>query len=114
MAGVAWAQGGGAAAGPSPIVSMMPIALMFVVLYFLLIRPQQKQRREHESMIENLKRNDEVVTSGGIYGRIQSIADKVVVVEIAPNVRVRLDRAQVATIVKGGKPEDVEKGKEKS
>jgi len=93
---------------------MMPIALMFVVLYFLLIRPQQKQRREHESMIENLKRNDEVVTSGGIYGRIQSIADKVVVVEIAPNVRVRLDRAQVATIVKGGKPEDVEKGKEKS
>ncbi len=114
MAGVAWAQGGGTAAGPSPIVSMMPIALMFVVLYFLLIRPQQKQRREHESMIENLKRNDEVVTSGGIYGRIQSIADKVVVVEIAPNVRVRLDRAQVATIVKGGKPEDVEKGKEKS
>ncbi|HZW53238.1 MAG TPA: preprotein translocase subunit YajC [Candidatus Elarobacter sp.] len=93
---------------------MMPIALMFVVLYFLLIRPQQKQRREHESMIENLKRNDEVVTSGGIYGRIQSIADKVVVVEIAPNVRVRLDRAQVATVVKGGKPEDVEKGKERS
>ena len=92
----------------------MPIALMFVVLYFLLIRPQQKQRREHESMIENLKRNDEVVTSGGIYGRIQSIADKVVVVEIAPNVRVRLDRAQVATVVKGGKPEDVEKGKERS
>ena len=113
MAGVAWAQGS-AGGAPSPIVSMMPIALMFVVLYFLLIRPQQKQRREHESMIENLKRNDEVVTSGGIYGRIQSIADKVVVVEIAPNVRVRLDRAQVATVVRGGKLEDVEKGKEKS
>jgi len=114
VAGIAWAQTGAAAGGPSPIVSMMPIALMFVVLYFLLIRPQQKQRREHESIIESLKRNDEIVTSGGIYGRIQSIADKVLVVEIAPNVRVRLDRAQVATLVKAGKAEDVEKGKEKS
>jgi len=51
MADLAYAQGLGAAGGPSPIISMMPIALMFVVLYFLLIRPQQKQRREHESMI---------------------------------------------------------------
>ena len=114
MAGLAYAQGSGAAGGPSPIVSIMPIALMFVVLYFLLIRPQQKRTREHESMIDNLKRNDEVVTSGGIYGRIQSIADKVLVVEIAPNVRVRLDRSQVTSVVKAGKPEDVEKGKEKS
>jgi len=61
-----------------------------------------------------LKRNDEIVTSGGIYGRIQSIADKVLVVEIAPNVRVRLERAQVATVLKPGKPDDVDKGKEKS
>ena len=111
MADLAYAQGPGAAGGPSPIVSMMPIALMFVGLYFLLIRPQQKQRREHESMIENLKRNDEIVTSGGIYGRIQSIADKVLVVEIAPNVRVRLERAHVATVVKPGRAEDVDKPK---
>ncbi len=107
MPGVAYAQMAPGAAGPSPIVSVMPIALMFVVLYFLLIRPQQKRSREHETMIENLKRNDEIVTSGGIYGRIQSIADKVLVVEIAPNVRVRVERAQVASVVKPGKPEDV-------
>ncbi len=113
MPGLAYAQGSAAAGGPSPIVSIMPIALMFVVLYFLLIRPQQKRTREHETMIENLKRNDEIVTSGGIYGRIQSIADKVLVVEIAPNVRVRVDRAQVATVAKTGKPEEIEKGKEK-
>lgn len=112
MAGLAYAQGAGAATGPSPLVSMMPIALMFIVLYFLLIRPQQKRTRDHEAMIETLKRNDEIVTSGGLYGRIQSIADKVLVVEIAPNVRVRVDRAQVASVVRGGKPDD--KDKEKS
>jgi preprotein translocase subunit YajC len=91
----------------------MPIALMFVVLYFLLIRPQQKRAREHETMVQNLKRNDEIVTSGGIYGRVQSIADKVLVLEIAPNVRIRLDRAQVASVVRGAKPEEREKDKEK-
>jgi preprotein translocase subunit YajC len=114
MAGLAYAQSAGAAAGPSPLVSIMPIALMFIVLYFLLIRPQQKRTREHDTMIENLKRNDEVVTNGGLYGRIQSIADKVLVVEIAPNVRVRVDRAQVANVVRAGKPDDGDKGKEKS
>lgn len=112
MSGLAFAQGaGGAAGGPSPIVSIMPIALMFVVLYFLLIRPQQKRTREHETMINNLKRNDEIVTTGGLYGRIQSIADKILVVEIAPNVRVRLERAQVASVVGGGKADDRDKEK---
>jgi len=114
MGGLAYAQGPGGAAGPSPIVSVMPIALMFVVLYFLLIRPQQKRTREHETMIANLKRNDEVVTSGGIYGRVQSIADKVLVVEIAPNVRVRVDRGQIASVVKGAKAEEAESGKGKT
>jgi preprotein translocase subunit YajC len=112
MSGIAWAQGG-AAAGPSPIVSLMPIALMFVVLYFLLIRPQQKRAREHQTMIDNLKRNDEIVTSGGLYGRVQAIADKILTVEIAPNVRVRVDRAQVASVVRAGKA-DGDREKEKS
>ena len=110
MSGLAFAQSaGGTAGGPSPIVSLMPIALMFVVLYFLLIRPQQQRTREHDAMINSLKRNDEIVTTGGIYGRIQSIADKILVVEIAPNVRVRVERAQVASIVSGGKTDDKEK-----
>jgi preprotein translocase subunit YajC len=111
--GLAWAQGGGAAAGPSPIVSMLPIVLMFVILYFLLIRPQQKRAREHETMVGNLKRNDEIVTSGGIYGRIHGIADNVLTVEIAPNVRIRLERAQVSRVVATAKPEERERGKEK-
>ena len=113
MPGLAYAQGPGGAGGPSPIVSLMPIALMFVVLYFLLIRPQQKRAREHDTMVENLKRNDEIVTTGGLYGRVQSMADQVLVVEIAPNVRVRIDRAQVASVV-SGKIEPREKDKEKA
>lgn len=104
MPGLAYAQGGGAA-GPSQLVSLMPIALMFVILYVLLIRPQQKRAREHETLIQNLKRNDEIVTTGGLYGKVQSIADKVLVVEIAPNVRVRLERSQVASVVRGGEKE---------
>jgi preprotein translocase subunit YajC len=113
MPGLAYAQGAGAAA-PSPVVSLMPIALMFVILYFLLIRPQQKRTRDHEDVIRNLKRNDEIVTSGGIYGRIQTLSDDVLTVEIAPNVRIRLDRQQVANVVRAAKPEERDKDKEKA
>lgn len=112
MDGIAWAQAGPVAAGgPSPLVNLLPIALMFVILYFLMIRPQQKRAREHATMVENLKRGDDVVTSGGIHGRIQGIADKILTVEIAPNVRIRLDRDQVATVLRGGRSEDKEKEK---
>ena len=112
MAGIAWAQGaGGAGAGPGPLVNLMPIALMFVILYFLMIRPQQKRAREHETMVQNLKRGDEVVTTGGIHGRIQAIADKVLTVEIAPNVRIRLDREQVASILRSTRADEKEKEK---
>jgi preprotein translocase subunit YajC len=84
----------------------MPIALMFVILYFLMIRPQQRRAREHQTMVQNLKRGDDVVTTGGIHGRIHAIADKVLTVEIAPNVRIRLDREQVASVVRSSKPEE--------
>lgn len=115
MSGIAWAQGaGGGAAGPGPLVNLMPIALMFVILYFLMIRPQQKRAREHETMVQNLKRGDDIVTSGGIHGRVQTIADKVLTVEIAPNVRIRLDREQVASVVRATRNEDREKDKEKA
>ncbi len=103
MPGLAYAQSSGATSGPGPLVGMMPIVLMFVILYFLLIRPQQKRAREHESMVENLKRNDEIVTTGGLHGRIQNLAEKIITVEIAPNVRVRVERAQVASVAGGGR-----------
>ena len=97
MIGTAYAQAAGAAQGGDTLMGMLPIILMFVILYFLMIRPQQKKAREHETMVQNLKRGDDVVTSGGIHGRIQALADKILTVEIAPNVRIRLDRDQVAS-----------------
>jgi preprotein translocase subunit YajC len=115
MSGVAWAQGAGAVAGaPSPLVNLLPIALMFVILYFLMIRPQQQRAREHETLVQNLKRGDDVVTSGGIHGRIQAIADKIVTIEIAPNVRIRIDRDQIASVARASRAEDREKDKEKA
>ena len=112
MPDVAFAQAGpGGAVGPGPLVSIAPIALMFVILYFLLIRPQQKRAREHETMVQNIKRNDEIITTGGIYARVHATSDKILTVEIAPNVKVRLERAQVSSVVRAGKPEERDKEK---
>jgi preprotein translocase subunit YajC len=102
MADLAYAQvaNGG---GPGPLVQFLPLALVFLVFYFLLIRPQQQKAKAHREMIENLKRNDEVTTAGGLYGRIVELSDKIVTLEIAPNVRVRVDRPRIESVVTGGK-----------
>ena len=99
MIDVAWAQVGGAPGGPPAFVSFVPLALVLVVFYFLLIRPQQQKAKEHRVLLANLKKNDEIITSGGLYGRVLALADDVVTVEIAPNVKVRISRPQIATVV---------------
>jgi len=114
MSGIAWAQSAGGSAGPGPLVNLLPIALMFIILYFLMIRPQQKRAQEHETMVQNLKRGDDIVTNGGIHGRIQAIAEKILTVEVAPNVRIRLDRDQVASVLRAARAEDRDKDKEKA
>ena len=76
---------------------------MFVVFYFLLIRPQQQKAKEHKLMLANLKKNDQIITSGGLYGRVLTLADDVVTVEIAPNVKVRVSRPQIASVVTADK-----------
>ncbi len=101
----AWAQAG-AAGSPPALVSFAPLILIFVVFYFLLIRPQQQKAKDQQKMIANLKRNDEVITSGGLYGKVVALNDKVLTLEIAPNVRVRVERAQVGSLVKAGAPEE--------
>lgn len=113
----AWAQTGGAGgAAPSALIQMAPLLLVFVVFYFLLIRPQQLKQKEHTSMLANLKKNDDVITSGGLYGKIIALADNVVTLEIAPNVRVKVDRQQIATLAgtkkNGAEGKDKEKDKE--
>ncbi|MFZ7128669.1 MAG: preprotein translocase subunit YajC [Desulfobacterales bacterium] len=101
MTGIAYAMGqagapGGQGAGG--FGGLIPIILMFVIFYFLLIRPQQKRTKEHREMIGNLKKGDRVVTSGGIYGRITAIDDSTVSLEIADRVRIKLVRANIAAL----------------
>jgi preprotein translocase subunit YajC len=104
MIDVAWAQVGGGGGGPPTLISFLPLALVFVVFYFLLIRPQQQKAKEHKVLLANIKKNDEIITSGGLYGRVLALADDIVTVEIAPNVKVRISRPQIATVVSAPKP----------
>ena len=99
----AHAQAGGAP-GAFDFVSLMPLVLIFVVFYFLLIRPQQKKMRQHREMIGSLKRGDKVLTSGGIIGTIVKVeeGEDVLLVEIAKDVRVRVARGTISDLL--GKP----------
>lgn len=90
---VAQASGEPGAAGG--LISMLPILLMFAVIYFLMIRPQQKQAKQHRAFLDSLKAGDEVVTNAGIFGRVVSIADNVVTLEIARDVKVRMLKGQI-------------------
>ena len=81
----------------------IPIAFIFIVMYFLILRPQTKKAGDHQKMLKALKRNDEVVTTGGLIGRIAELGDKIVTLEIAPNVRVRVERTQIASVSTYGK-----------
>lgn len=104
MFDVAYAQGlGGAAGGPSPMVTLIPFALIFVIMYFMVIRPQQKKGKEHQEMLNKLKKNDEVMTSGGIYGKVIDLKETVVTLEVAPNVRIRVHRPQISAVLTGEK-----------
>jgi preprotein translocase subunit YajC len=110
MADVAWAQAAGGAAAQNPLVSFFPLILIFVVFYFLLIRPQQQKQKEHDNLLANLKKNDEVITNGGLYGKVYDIKDQIIVLEIAPNLRVRQARAQIASVLTA--PGAADKGKD--
>ncbi len=112
MIGTAWAQAA-PGAHPPAMMQFLPLVLIFVVFYFLLIRPQQQKAKELRVMLANLKRNDDVITSGGLYGKVIALNDKVVTLEIAPNVRVRVDRQQIASVAKTGAPEEPKEAKEK-
>ena len=95
----AWAQAaGGTAGGGDMLMSLAPMVLIFVVFWFLLIRPQQKKAKEHRALVAALKRGDRVVTNGGIYGQVTHVADDHLMVEIADGVRVRILRDAVSNV----------------
>ena len=92
MIDIAYAMGQGGAAGgqgAGGFTSFIPLILMFVIFYFLLIRPQQKKTKEHKEMLANVKKGDRIITNGGIYGRITGMDDTALTLEIADKVRVK-------------------------
>jgi preprotein translocase subunit YajC len=97
---VAYAQAETAAKQPSMLESLFPILFIFLVFYFLIIRPQSKQRKLHAEMIQNLKVGDEVITAGGIFGKIKGLTDKFVTLEVDDGVSLKILRSQVLSQAK--------------
>ena len=106
MIGTAYAQAaGGAPQGGDTLMGMLPIVLMFVILYFLMIRPQMKKAKEHKSMLDALQKGDEVVAVG-ILGKISKISDNYVSLEIAPNTTIQVQKQAVTTLLPKGTIKD--------
>ena len=84
----------------NPLINLLPLIVIFVVFYFLLIRPQKLSQKEHQRMIQNLDKNDEVVTTGGLHGRIINVKDKTLILRIDENVKVEIDKNCIAYLKK--------------
>jgi preprotein translocase subunit YajC len=84
---------------PSPIAQFAPLIFIGIIFYFLLIRPQQKQRKEQQKLIEALKTGDKVVTASGIHGMIANVKERTVLLKVADNVKIEVDKAAVATVL---------------
>jgi preprotein translocase subunit YajC len=100
----AFAQTAPAAAGSteSSLLSLLPLVLMFVVLYFIMIRPQMKRQKEHKAMIEALAKGDEVVVGGGVVGRVSKLGDSIIHVEVANGVELQVQRPAVVQVLPKG------------
>lgn len=83
---------------PNALLNLMPVILIFVVFYFLLIRPQKKTQDEHKKMIASLKKNDEVITNGGIHGTIANVKDHTVTLKVDDNVKLEIQKNCIATM----------------
>jgi preprotein translocase subunit YajC len=86
----------------STLMSMLPLLLMFAVLYFVMIRPQMKKQKEHRSMIDALAKGDEIVTAGGLLGKVSKIGDAYIGVELATGVEVQMQRSAVVQVLPKG------------
>ena len=88
---------------PNPnasIIQMVPLIFLFVVFYFFLMRPQQKKQKEHAEMIKNIKKNDEIVTAGGVHGTIVNVKDKTFALRVDENVKIEIDKSSVGRLEK--------------
>jgi preprotein translocase subunit YajC len=90
------------AGGEPGFMGLLPIVLMFVLLYFLMIRPQMKRAKEAKAMVEGLQKGDEIITAGGVLGRISKMGEAYITVEIAPNTEISIQKAAVQTLLPKG------------
>ena len=107
MLGLAFAMGGapggaagGAGGGMAAFQQVIPLVFMFAIFYFLLIRPQQKKAKEHRALLESMKKGDNVITAGGVHGRITAVENDLVTLEVANNVNIKITKSYIAAIKK--------------
>lgn len=86
---------------------LVPLLLMFGVMYFLMIRPQQKKMKQHQEMLKALSQGDEVVTASGILGKVAGLTEKIVTVEVANNVKIKFLKSQISQVLKGQEPKEL-------
>jgi preprotein translocase subunit YajC len=98
----AYAQAAPAATGTDSLMSMLPLVLMFVVLYFVMIRPQMKRQKEHKAMIDAVAKGDEVVVAGGVLGKISKLGDSYLHIEVANGVEIQVQRGAVVQVLPKG------------
>ena len=100
----AFAQSAPAATGDaqSSLLSLLPLVLMFVVLYFIMIRPQMKRQKEHKAMVEALAKGDEIVTAGGVLGRVSKLGDTFLSIEVANGVELQVQRTAIVQVLPKG------------
>ncbi|MDD2541094.1 MAG: preprotein translocase subunit YajC [Desulfuromonadaceae bacterium] len=107
MFGLAFAMGGapggaagGAGGGMAAFQQVIPLVFMFAIFYFLLIRPQQKKAKEHKALLEAMKKGDNVITAGGVHGKVSAVDNDLVTLEIANNVNIKITKSYIAAIKK--------------
>jgi preprotein translocase subunit YajC len=88
----------------NPIINLVPLALIFVIFYFMLIRPQRQKEKEHQKTLRNLNKNDEVVTSSGIHGTIVNVKEKTIILRIDENVKIEMEKNCIAFVKKATHP----------
>jgi preprotein translocase subunit YajC len=86
----------------NPLIQLIPFILIFVVFYFMLIMPQRKQQKEHQKMVANLKKNDEVVTASGIHGTVVNVKDSTVILRVDENVKIEVEKVSIAALKNPG------------
>ena len=87
-------------AAPSPILQFLPVLFLFVIFYFMLIRPQRKKQKDHADMIAKLDKNDEVITVGGVHATVVSVGEKTAILRIADNVKIEIEKSSITQVTK--------------